>query len=98
MYLWHYFCGLALFLVLSSMLLTLPHQVGILRSLDRELQLAEDCESGSENACRQLKAPEELSAKVKRGTASWDGTCLFLSEEGLAVRAGSGHVSDVVFA
>lgn len=79
------------------MLLTLPSQVGILRSLDRELQHAEECENGSEHACRQLKAPEDLSAKVKQGTASWDGTCLFLSEEGLAVRAASGHVSDVVF-
>jgi hypothetical protein len=91
-----YFTGLAIFLILSSMLLTIPYQMKLLQGLDRELQRAEECESGSERSCKALEAPASLHLKVKEGTSSWEGMCLFISEEGVAVKTSRGHISDVL--
>ena len=77
------------------MLLTIPRQVGILRALDRDLQLVEDCENGVESSCKELIASKDLVMKVKDGTASIEGTCLYMTEHGLAIRTPSGHVTDV---
>lgn len=90
-----YATGLAIFLILASMLLTIPRQVGILRALDKDLQLVEECESGIGSACEELTASQDLAMRVKDGTSSMEGTCLYMTEHGLAVRAPSGHVSDV---
>lgn len=91
----HFFTGLAVFLVLLSMLLMIPRQVGILRALETELQLVDRCDEGSQEACQRLTASEDLANKVLGETAAVEGTCLYVSEHGLAVKGKSGHVTDL---
>jgi hypothetical protein len=91
----NYFTGLAVFLVLMSMLLMLPRQVSILRALEKELQLVDLCEEGELSACQALTASHDLVARVSGETSAMEGTCLYVSEHGLAVKARSGHVSDL---
>lgn len=86
--------GLLIFLVLASMLLMLPKQTHILRFLDAELQMVEQCEAGDALACEALTASHDLTQRVSEGTSAMDGTCLYVSEHGLALRTRSGHVTD----
>ena len=86
--------GLLIFFVLASMLLMLPKQTHILRFLDAELHMVEQCEAGDAQACQALTASHDLTQRVSEGTSAIDGTCLYVSEHGLALRTRTGHVTD----
>ena len=91
----NYFTGLAVFFVLMSMLLMIPRQMSILQALEKELHLVSLCEDGDLASCQELTASQDLVARVTGDTSSVEGTCLYVSDYGLALKAKTGHVTDL---
>lgn len=86
---------LVAFFVLAAMLLRLPSEAALIRALDVDMTLVEMCDDGDEKACDMLQSEESFQTRVCGETKQVQGTCLYVTEKGIAVRAQGGKVTDV---
>ena len=64
-------------------------------ALDVTLKLSELCDCGNEAACDMIGADDALKTRIGSAAEKLQGTCLYVSESGVAVRTQGGHVADV---
>lgn len=92
---WAALACLSAFLIFSLMILQLPYETSIIRTMDVQMQLVGACEHGDERACTLIDAAEEFKQKVHLETANMEGTCLYIAEHGVGIRTHHGTVTSI---
>ena len=87
---------LSAFLIFAFMLLQLPYEASLVRAMDLEMQLVEACERGHDVACGLIEADQSFRHDVHVETENMQGTCLYVSNHGVALRTARGDVTDVM--
>ena len=87
---------LSAFLLFALMILQLPHEASLIRAMDLEMQLVKSCEQGHEAACQFIEAEDNFKQNVHMETEKMQGTCLYISEHGVAIRTQQGNVTNIL--
>jgi len=87
---------LSAFFIFALMILEIPYEAALIRAMDYDVQLVQSCEHGHAIACQNIDTDAAFKQKICTETESMQGTCLYISEHGVAIRTRHGSVTNVL--
>lgn len=87
---------LSAFFIFALMILQIPYEAALIRAMDYDVHLVQSCVHGHESVCRSIDSDAAFKQKICTETESMQGTCLYISEHGVAIRTQHGNVINVL--